>query len=92
MKKHAKVPPTPSSQLDPPAVEIQLPMIKIPLQGVNLHVQQRGDAKVLTIGPVGLVLELPMQTDAARHIGGLLASGIEIPSGGIVERVGAIKP
>lgn len=70
---------------------MQLPVLNVSLQNVKVEVQQKDDIKWLVIGPVAFVFGLPLDTDNAKKIGGQLASGIEIPSGSIVELLGRTR-
>jgi hypothetical protein len=71
---------------------MQIPTLQITLNDAHIEVQQRGEHKVLVIGPVALVIGVPFDSDAAKRLGGaLIGSGIEIPSGAVVERVGATR-
>jgi hypothetical protein len=61
--------------------EVQLPMIQLPLSGVNIAVGRDPDGnKVLVVGPVVLQIILPLGGPAARHIAGELLGGIEVPT------------
>ncbi len=73
---------------EPTELEVQLPMMQIPLAGVGVKVADReGGGKALVVGPVAIVFVLPLDVDVAKRIGGQLAAGIEIPAGSIVEQV-----
>jgi len=90
MKDH-RVPPTPGPAGNG-APGMDLPLLQISLEGVRVEVKQQPQGKLLVIGPVALVLALPFDTDAATDIGGLLSTGIAIPTGAVIERIGHVKP
>lgn len=59
----------------------QLPLLNLQLNAVPIKVAKDGQGQtVLVIGPLALQLLLPLDSAAAKKIGGLLVAGIEIPT------------
>lgn len=66
---------------EPQPMEVQIPMIALPIQGAQLNVLKGEDgSRLIVVGPVLLRLEIPLDEQNAKTVSRDLAGGIEIAS------------